>query len=216
MGQQARTVILMRTNSEDLFMRLLTPFSLILFLCASAQGQNYTVRAFAGGGVLNNVPAASVRLTPGSVGVAVDGAGNACFSADVWNVVFRVDAATGRLTRFAGNGTQGRSGDGGPATSAELNQVGGVAADAAGNVYIADTGNNRIRKVSNGVITTFAGNGSSGYSGDNGPATSAELGFAQGVAVDAEGGVYFADNGNQVIRVLVPEVRARRRPLITK
>ncbi len=181
-------------------MRPLTSFSLILVFCASALGQNYTIRAFAGGGVLNNVPATSVRLTPGSVGVAVDGAGNTYFAADPWNVVFRVDAITGQLTRFAGNGTLGHSGDGGPATSAELYQVGGVAADAAGNVYIADTGNNRIRKVSNGVITAFAGNGADAYSGDNGPATNAELGFPQGVAVDASGNVYIADTQNNVIR----------------
>ena len=76
---------------------------------------------------------------------------------------------------MAGNGTAGYSGDNGPATSAQLNTPYGVAVDAAGNLYIADTGNHRIRKVSNGVITTVAGNGTPGYSGDNGPATSAQL-----------------------------------------
>jgi trimeric autotransporter adhesin len=125
---------------------------------------------------------------------------NAYFAADVWNVVFRVDAATGELTRFAGNGTAGYSGDNGPATSAELNGVMGVAADAAGNVYIADTQNNRIRKVSNGVITTIAGNGFLGYSGDGGPATSARLNQPFGVAVDASGNVYIADSENYVVR----------------
>jgi hypothetical protein len=132
--------------------------------------------------------------------VAVDGAGNTYFAANAWNVVFRVDAATGELTRLAGNGTSGYSGDNGPATSAELNGVMGVAADAAGDVFIADTQNNRIRKVSNGVITTIAGNGFLGYSGDGGPAPSAELNQPFGVAVDASGNVYIADSENYVVR----------------
>ena len=69
----------------------------------------------------------------------------------------------------------------------------GVAVDSAGNLYIADTGNNRIRKVSNGVITTVAGNGTPGFSGDNGPATSAQLNDPYGVAVDSAGNLYIAD-----------------------
>lgn len=181
-------------------MRLPTPFFLTLALCASAPAQDYTIRTFAGGALLNNVPATSVRLTQSSAGLAVDGAGNTYFAANVWNVVFRVDAATGEVTRFAGNGTAGYSGDNGPATSAELNGVMGVAADATGNVYIADTQNNRIRKVSNGVITTIAGDGFSGYLGDGGPATSARLNQPFGVAVDASGNVYVADSENYVVR----------------
>ncbi len=94
---------------------------------------------------------------------------------------------------MAGNGTAGFSGDNGPATSAELNVPAGVAVDSAGNLYIADYGNNRIRKVSNGVITTVAGNGTAGFSGDNGPATSAELNMPGGVAVDSAGNLYIAD-----------------------
>jgi DNA-binding beta-propeller fold protein YncE len=81
------------------------------------------------------------------------------------------------ISTVAGNGTQGFSGDNGPATSAQLNQPAGIAVDSAGNLYIADEGNNRIRKVTNGVITTVAGNGTRGFSGDGGPATSAQLYF---------------------------------------
>ena len=183
-------------------MRLLITFSLTFVLWASAPGQDYTIRTFAGGGVLSNVSATSVRLTQ-ATGVAADGAGNTYFAADAWNVVFRVDAATGQLTRFAGNGTVGYAGDGGAATSAALHEPAGVAVDAAGNVYIADNGNNVVRKVSNGVITTFAGTagvGSFGYSGDNGPATGATLRGPTGVAVDTAGNVYIADAGNNVIR----------------
>jgi uncharacterized protein (TIGR03437 family) len=104
------------------------------------------------------------------------------------------------INTFAGNGTIGYSGDNGPATSAQLNQPWGVAVDAAGNVYIADTVNNRIRKVANGVISTVAGNGTLGYSGDDGPATSAQLSWPEGVAVDSAGNLYVADQNNNRIR----------------
>ena len=127
------------------------------------------------------------------------------------------EVSNGWIATIAGNGTNGFSGDGGPATSAGLFAPAGVAVDRAGNVYISENGPiNVIRKVSNGIITTIAGNETSGYSGDNGPATSAELSCPYGVAVDAEGSVYFADACNQVIRVLAPPVRDQRRPLIAK
>jgi trimeric autotransporter adhesin len=178
-------------------MRLLMLFFLSLARCASAPGQDYTISTFAGGALLNNVSATSVRLEVGPC-VAVDGAGNTYFAA--WNMVLRVDGVTGKLTRFAGTGAAGYSGDYGSATSAQLNEVGSVAVDAAANVYIADSGNNRIRKVSDGVITTIAGNGVFGYAGDGGLATSAQLGSPDGVAVDASGNVYIADTSNAEIR----------------
>src|SRR5665811_1662962 len=84
--------------------------------------------------------------------------------------------SNGVITTVAGDGTWGYSGDNGPAIGAQLRSPSGVAADSAGNLYIADWQNNRIRKVSNGVITTVAGNGVYGYGGDNGPATSAQVG----------------------------------------
>ena len=137
-----------------------------------------------------------------SQGVAVDAAGN-LYIADTYNfVIRRVAAASGTITTIAGNHTYGYSGDGGPATSAELSNPSGVAVDAAGNLYIADPNNSVIRRVAaaGGTITTIAGNHTSGYSGNGGPATSAALYFPQGVAVDAAGNLYIADTNNSVIR----------------
>jgi len=111
-----------------------------------------------------------------------------------------VSAQTYTITTTAGNGTQGFSGDNGPATSAELSSPYAVAVDSAGNLYIADLNNNRVRKVSGGVITTVAGNGTTGYSGDNGPATSAAIFNPFSVAVDSAGNLYIADYGNNVVR----------------
>ncbi len=109
--------------------------------------------------------------------------------------------AQGIITTVAGNGTHGFSGDGGPATNASLWFPMGVAVDKAGNVYIADHYNMRIRKVSaSGIITTFAGNGVGDFSGDHGPAASASLWFPMGVAVDTESNVYVGDSENHRIR----------------
>ncbi|MDR3738109.1 MAG: hypothetical protein P4L40_03725 [Terracidiphilus sp.] len=179
---------------------LLIPLCLILLLCASAFGQTHAIYAFAGGGLPNGVPATSLRLPGGVIGVAVDGAGNTYIAGYDWGVVFRVDAATGEMTVFAGGGTQADLAYNGPATSAQLVQPSAVTVDAVGNVYITDVGPNVVRKVSNGLITTVAGNGTSGYSGDNGPATSAKLYQPYGIAVDAAGHVYIADCFNKVIR----------------
>ena len=135
-------------------------------------------------------------------GLAVDSAGN-LFIADTGNQrVRRVDAITGVITTVAGTGTRGFSGDGGPATHAQLDTPVGVAVDAAGNLFIADDTNNRIRKVdvTTGVITTVAGTGTGGFSGDGGPATGAQLAAPIGVAVDAAGNLFIADTGNQRVR----------------
>ena len=108
------------------------------------------------------------------------------------------------ITTVAGNGIRGYSGDNGPATNAQLNDPQGVAIDAAGNLYIVDGGNYRIRKVSNGVITTVAGNGTAGYGGDGGPATSAQLSPSD-VAVDSAGNLFMADYLNNRIRKVSSE-----------
>jgi len=140
-------------------------------------------------------------------GVAVDAAGNV-FIADVLNNrIRRVDAATGIITTVAGNGAGGIgggfSGDGGPATSASLSAPTAVAVDRAGDLFIADNGNNRIRRVdaATGNITTVAGGGTpaSGI-GDGGPATGASLSSPISVAVDGSGNIFIADTYDNVIR----------------
>jgi len=153
--------------------------------------------------------AATNALLFDSSGVAVDSLGN-IYIADSGNYRIRkVTASTGIITTVAGNGaggypsdTGGYSGDGGAAVNAELNYPSGVAVDSFDNIYIADSRNNVIRKVavSTGIITTVAGNGTGGYSGDGGAATSAELNDPWSVAVDLSGNIYIGDMNNSVIR----------------
>ncbi len=104
------------------------------------------------------------------------------------------------VTTVAGSGIAGSSGDNGPATQAKIETAHGVAVDGQGNVYIADTRNHRVRKVVKGNITTVAGTGQEGFSGDGGPGTAAQLSFPRGVAVDKQGNLYISDTGNSRIR----------------
>ncbi|MGA2536593.1 MAG: FG-GAP-like repeat-containing protein, partial [Terracidiphilus sp.] len=161
-------------------------------------------------------PATSAKLYR-VIGMTVDAAGD-LYMADLFNsVVRRVDAVTGIITTVAGDGTRGYAGDGRAATSSELSYPSGVAFDGEGNLYIADSGNNRIRRVAatTGIITTVVGTGTAGYSGDGGPATAAKLGASEGfappdsccgverrldVASDSAGDLFLADAGNKVIR----------------
>jgi hypothetical protein len=163
-------------------------------------GVNYIIYAFAGGGLPVNIPGTSANLyAPSSV--AIDKAGN-IFFADLYTVL-RLDATTGVLTLVAGTGIAGFSGDNGLATNAQLNHPQGIVVDTAGNIYVADSGNYRIRKISNGVITTVAGSGIGNaccFSGDNGPATSAQIDQPYGVAVDSAGNLYIADTHNNRVR----------------
>jgi trimeric autotransporter adhesin len=133
-------------------------------------------------------------------GVAVDDSGNV-YIADDGNLRIRKVNTSGIINTIAGNGYQGYSGDGGPATDAELSSPSNVMFDASGNIFISDDGNQRIREVTtSGIINTFAGNGISGFSGDGGPATAAEFYNPENLTLDNSGNVYVIDNGNSRIR----------------
>ena len=136
--------------------------------------------------------------------VAVDSIGNV-FIADSYHGLVRKVDTSGKIWTVAGGGSGGGPdglGDGGPALSAVLSTPSGIALDAAGNLYIADTGHNRIRFVSSGIITAVAGNGSYGYSGDSGSALTSTLAGPYGIRLDAAGNIYIADFGNNVVREL--------------
>ena len=149
----------------------------------------------------SNVTASTQAQLNNPTGLAMDSAGN-LYIADTGNNRIRKVVQPGYISTVAGIGTSGYAGDNGPAVSAALNSPQGLAVDASGNVYIADTGNNVIRKitVANGNITTVAGNGTAGVSGDGNPALSAQLNAPTGVAVDTTGNIYIADSKNNRIR----------------
>jgi uncharacterized protein (TIGR03437 family) len=169
--------------------RKITPGGLITTIAGTG------IQGFSGDGG----PAASAMLgRPFSL--AIDAGGNLYIADSVNERVRKIDL-NGTITTIAGNGRAGFSGDGGLAINASLQTPVGVAVDQAGNVYIADGDNNRIRQVSaGGIITTFAGNGSEGFSGDGGLAVNAMINIPYDVAVDAAGNVYIADAGNNRVR----------------
>ena len=146
----------------------------------------------------NNVQATAAALSAPAQ-IAYDAAGN-LYIADLNNQVIRKVDLAGMVTTVAGTGEQGFAGDGGPATSAQLDSPAGVAVNAAGDIYIADTHNQRIRKVSGGTITTIAGTGVAGFSGDGGAAASAQLSNPTALALDSNGNLFIADTDNHRIR----------------
>ena len=170
-------------------------------LAGTSTANNWTISTFAGrtDNDGDNGPAVRARLALPE-GVAVDNSGNVYVS-EYWNNrVRRVDRA-GTITPFAGTGKRGFSGDGGPAVAAQFDGPYGLAVDNSGNLYIADSGNNRIRRVdTSGIITTVAGTGEKDFSGDGGPAVAAQLDGPGGVAVDDSGNLYISDVGNHRIR----------------
>jgi uncharacterized protein (TIGR03437 family) len=182
-----------------------------------ADSQNHCVRVVTPDGNIRavaGVPAASGYSGDGGparqaklnqpLAIALDNAGN-LYIADTGNNVIRMVTTDGNITTIAGNHTAGFGGDGGPATSGQINKPEGLAVDAAGAVYITDFFNNRVRQVVNGIINTVAGVEFSGYTGDNGPATNARLYEPIGLFVDnSSGNVYIADYGNDVVRELTP------------
>ncbi len=147
-------------------------------------------------------PATSSQLSAPR-GIGLDSSGNLYLADRLNNRIRKI--AGGNITTIAGNGQMSFGGDFGAATSAQLSAPDGVAVDNAGNVYISDFLNNRVRMVTpSGVISTYAGNGNSGFSGDGGPATSAQLSQPAGLAVDAAGNLYIADSNNSAVRKVTP------------
>jgi len=147
-------------------------------------------------------PATSAQLGQPRGTPVVDKAGNLIFSDGFNQRIRRVDAVTGVITTIAGNGTQGFSGDGAPAINAQLNYPDALALDSSGNLFIADNFNSRVRRVDavTGIITTIAGNGTFGFSGDGGAATAASLNGPDGLAFDGGGNLFILDSGYARIR----------------
>lgn len=181
---------LLIADSSNNRVRRVTPAGVI-----STIAGNGSTGATGDGGLATNATITS------PTGVAADARGNVYIASAPLGKVRKVDV-TGLITLFAGAGPAGYSGDGGAATSATLNSPYSVATDAAGNVYISDTNNSVIRKVTNGAISTIAGSGSPGYFGDGADATLAYLNTPYSVYVDAAGGVFIADASNDNVRLI--------------
>ena len=168
-------------------------------MVVSAQEQNLTIGTIAGGGRPGS--AATAYSASGANDVVLDSSGNLYVAVSALNQVWVV-SPSGAVTEIIGTGSPSFSGDGSPAIAAGLNNPSSVALDPIGNLYIADQGNSRIRKVTaaTGIITTVAGTGVTGYSGDLGPATNAQFYDPTAVTVDSAGNLYIADRQNNVIR----------------
>jgi uncharacterized protein (TIGR03437 family) len=183
-----------QTNSTNAAIRKAPPNGNMSTVAGTSLGAGYT----GDGG------AATSAQVNNPTGLALDSAGN-LYMADTLNNRIRRIGTDGRIVTIAGDGTGQFAGDNRPASLASLNNPQGIGVDAAGNLYIADTLNHRIRKVSGGFMTTIAGNGAAGFSGDNGPATSAQLNYPKDVAVDGAGNVFIADTYNFRIRMVTPD-----------
>ena len=148
----------------------------------------------------DNIPATTAKLNEPDA-VQLDSLGNLYIVDAANNRIRKVDVNTGVITTVAGNGSGNYSGDSGPATAAMIYGPQDICFDKYGNLYIADVFNQRIRKVNAlGIITTVAGTGIPGYSGDNGPATAAEIRSPTGITIDSTGNLFITDNVNNYVR----------------
>ena len=178
--------------------------ALVLSFVPALLGQNGTITTVAGNGTTGTAgvggPATNASLTGGMI--AVDSSDNLYIADRGNNRVVKVDAVTGILTVVAGTGVASSAGDGGPAVLAGVNGPSDVALDSSGNLFISETFGNRVRRVdaNSGIITTYAGTGVAGFSGDGGPATSGTLYNPFGIALDATGNLYIADTQNLRVR----------------
>ena len=199
-GSSSRFDKLSRSGGGVRAVKLALCAALLVAAAGAQPSADWRIDTFAGlPGFGDNGPAVEAQLAFPS-GVAVDGAGNLYIADESNHGVHKVDS-TGTITTVAGSGEPGFGGDSGPAVEAQLAFPSGVAVDGAGNLYIADRDNHRIRKVDpSGTISTIAGTGVLGFSGDSGPAIDAWLNRPYGVATDGAGNLYIADTGNQRIR----------------
>jgi sugar lactone lactonase YvrE len=185
-------------------MRTVAGWLVIALATQSALAQR-VIATFAGTDVVpiaGGVPATSASISVNTVNA--DRAGNFYICDEFQSVVFKVDQQN-TISVIAGNGIQTFSGDGGLAVNASLNEPQGVAVDPAGNVFISDSFNHRIRKIdTQGIITTVAGNGQAGFSGDGGPAAQASLNRPYRIALDSTGNLYIVDSLNDRIRKVDP------------
>ncbi len=182
---------------------MLRAVAVLLVVAGCSRGQQYVISTLAGGAP-PLTPAAAAGVSIGDPPrVATDAAGNIYFGS--LHCIFKVDSS-GTLTRIAGTGRAGIRGDGGPAVNAQLSFPDGIAFDAAGNLYFTERNAGLVRRISTtGIVSTFAGTGSPGYSGDGGPALSAQFDGPTGLTFDPAGNLYVADTGNHVVRRIAPD-----------
>ncbi len=205
-GETYYYVVITNTDETATGNQTATATSDAVLVTVNASGPIITTIAGIGSGGYSGDggPAKEARLN-NPYGVAIDASGN-LYIADYTNHRIRKVAPDGTISTVAGTGSSGYSGDGGPADQARLNSPAGIAADSSGNLYIADRYNNRIRKVApDGTISTVAGTGGAGYSGDGGPAAQAQINSPTGVTLDSSGNLYIADRYNNRIRKVAPD-----------
>ena len=173
------------------------------FVVRKVDAASGIITTFAGngtkGGNGDNGPATAAQLNaPYGLGLLTNG--DLLIAEQNLHRIRLVEAATGNIVRYAGTGTAGFSGDGGPAATAAFNNLRSIVVSPAGDVYVSDTFNNRIRRISGGVVTTVAGNGTLGFAGDGGAATNAQINLPHGLALHPDGSLFISDSFNHRVR----------------